>query len=139
MNEAKLKVIIHYLEGPPYTHKGVFIDCWVDWDEMQVTLLGGEDGEYIKDVYLTEDTLAIEQVSPEGPSFWTNPRYNASIKTSVMTARQRAKHNNPRGSVVKYLNDLLDGTGMVAVEYDHYNELVSTITELEGDACEEHY
>jgi len=138
MNEAKLKVIIHYLDGSTYTHKGVFIDCWVDWDKMEVALLGGDDGEYVKGVYLTEDTLAIEQVAPEGPTFWTNPRYKASIKTSVMTAKQRAKVNNPK-SISGYLNNVLDGTGLVAVPYNEYQDLINTITGIEGDKHEESY
>lgn len=99
------KVIIHYLDSPSYTYKNVYVDCFVDWVDMEVNLIdvGDYDLEPTLKVNLTEDTLAVEIVDEEGGSYWINPEYHASVKVDITTAKQRAKKNNPEYQRIKGL------------------------------------
>lgn len=102
------RVTVHYLDSPSYTYKNVYVDCWVDWKETEMVLLGAKYGEVVKIVKLTEDTLAIEQTDGTGPSVWVNPKYVASVQVSIMTAKQRARTNQYAPEMKKRMRELVN-------------------------------
>lgn len=94
MNDERVsKVTIHYLDSPSFTYKGYDL-LGVDWKNMEADIMATE-GYFKTSVYLTDDTLAVECVDEKGNvSLLPNPKYKASIQTSIMTAKQRARVNN---------------------------------------------
>jgi len=88
-NEEKLKVIIHYLNGESFTHKDYSIK-FISWLLGTVSLEHQLDHS-TKNVYLTEDTLAISIKDGGSLHTYFNPRYEGHIGFMVTTKRQWAK------------------------------------------------
>jgi hypothetical protein len=117
VDETKDKVTIFYLDSPPYEYKGYAVDCFVDWKNNTLSLIKTEyidehscnDIVGYRDVYLTGDTMAIESRHSDSVTVWKNPKYKLSVKTDVMTARQRAKKKQKdKEARIKQLSEVCD-------------------------------
>jgi hypothetical protein len=107
VDETVDKVIIHYLDGRTYAYKGWGVEeiCNINWEYNTLnlcrwtpSLVDGIDGALdLLNVYLTEDTMCIESRHSDCVTVWKNPKYKLSVKTDVMTAKQRAKRNQNNG------------------------------------------
>ena len=91
-----MKTVIHYSNGKKYTYTGYSIDGWVDWEDNFLRLVGGSsDTEEEIVVDLSDDVLFIEVRDPQCHYYsqWTNPKYEFSVISDVMTAKARSKVN----------------------------------------------
>lgn len=96
VDESSDHVIIHYLNGATHKFNNVYVDCFVDWKNSELTLLEPQfNGDFrgAKHIYLTPDTMCVESRHSGSVTIWKNPKYKLSVKTDVMTAKQRARKN----------------------------------------------
>lgn len=91
------KLIIHYVNGQTYTMTGVVPDN--PFIEPELVIVDYNTGETV-DVIPAEDVIAIELKDNEFQvedskinAIITNPLYDVSIQTSVMTCKQRSRLN----------------------------------------------
>ena len=90
------KVIIHFVDGSsrPYHFNDCYIKDQIDWDNNTMTLAYTYTHPIPDEIVNVTGVMAVEQHTTYNVMYFTNPLYNLSIQTSIMTAKQRARLNN---------------------------------------------
>lgn len=134
VDETKDRVVVKYLNGQSYEYKGYAVDCFVDWKNNILNLVKTEhiDEHSCNDIvgfhnaFLTSDTMVVESWHSDSVTIWKNPKYKLSVKTDVMTAKQRAKKNQDKKNKTQRL---------IEVHYEGRQKKMSKLEVVESRKC----